>query len=179
MRNYKEKFDKKMRESFGKEKSHKAFHAGYGRVYDWLADIPIWKKLMDVIINVALWFVIVKIFNHIDPIDEGLYKGPNNLVYLAKSLPLTLAFYPIGAYFSRCLLMLNYDRYTQRFGVWPKMLLFSAMWIGIIAQMDAYAPRPAYYFFICIPVTVQFWPEIMVCKRGVCRLIALAQEGKK
>lgn len=68
MRNYKEKFDEKMRESFGKEKSHKAFYAGYGRVYDWLADIPIWKKLMDVIINVALWFVIVKIFNHIDPI---------------------------------------------------------------------------------------------------------------
>lgn len=64
---------------------------------------------MDVIINVALWFVIVKIFNHIDPIDEGLYKGSNNLVYLAKSLPLTLAFYPIGAYFSHCLLMLNCD----------------------------------------------------------------------
>lgn len=54
MRNYKEKFDKKMRESLGKEKSQNAFHAGYGRVYDWLADIPIWKKLMDVIINVAL-----------------------------------------------------------------------------------------------------------------------------
>lgn len=178
MRDYKEKFDEKMRETFGKEKSRKAFQSGYARACEWLADIPTWKKIMDVLINTVLWFVLVKIFNHIDPIDEGLYKGTNNLIYLAKSLPLTLAFYPIGAYITHCLMNQDEDSYIQRFGMWPKIFLFSAVWIGIIAQMDAYAPRQVYHLFICIPVTVQFWPELMSCRRGISRLIGKAREEK-
>lgn len=104
-----------MREKFWKEKSRKVFQVGYSKAYRWLSRVPTWKKLMDVLINTVLWFAIVKIFNHIDPIEEGLYKGTNSFIYLAKSLPLTLAFYPIGAYVSRCLLNRKYNRemYTE------------------------------------------------------------------
>ena len=169
-----------MRENFGKEKSRKVFQAGYSKAYGLLSCVPTWKKLMDVLINTVLWFVIVKVFNHIDPIEEGLYKGTNSFIYLAKSLPLTLAFYPIGAYVSRCLLNRNYNRcsYIQKFGVWPKIFLFSAVWIGIIAQMDAYAPRNVYYLFICIPVIVQFWPELMLCWKGLCRVVGRGRKEK-
>ena len=147
MKNCKEKFDERMRDNFGKEKSRKVFQDGYSKAYRLLSCVPTWKKLMDVLINTVLWFVIVKVFNHIDPIEEGLYKGTNSFIYLAKSLPLTLAFYPIGAYVSRCLLNRKYNRcsYIQKFGVWPKIFLFSAVWIGIITQMDAYAPRLPLY----------------------------------
>lgn len=180
MKNCKEKFDERMRENFGKEKSRKVFQAGYSKAYRLLSCVPTWKKLMDVLINTVLWFVIVKVFNHIDPIEEGLYKGTNSFIYLAKSLPLTLAFYPIGAYVSRCLLNRKYNRcsYIQKFGVWPKIFLFSAVWIGIIAQMDAYAPRNVYYLFICIPVIVQFWPELMLCWKGLCRVVGRGKKEK-
>ena len=167
MKNYKDKFDKKVKETFGKEKSGKVFQTGYTKIYDRLAAVPIWKKLLDIAVNVLFWFFAVKIFNHIDPIDEGLYKGSNNLIYLAKSFPLTLAFYPIGAALTHCILDLDYESCMRKFGAWPKFFLFTMFWIGVIAEMDANAPRAVYYPFICLPVMIQFWPEIVSLKRVI------------